>query len=73
MTGSNKNCLAGIKCPQCGSEAPFYIDARVLAYVTDDGAEAAGNASIDWDLDSHTECMECGAEGPLSTFTVSIA
>ena len=68
---TNTNCLAGIKCPQCGSEDAFYISARVLAYVTDNGAEADSNASIDWDTDSHTECAECGADGLLSNFVTS--
>ncbi len=71
MSSSNTNCLAGIKCPHCGSEDAFYISACVLAYVTDTGAEVADNASIDWDPDSHTECAECGADGPLSNFTTS--
>ena len=73
MTSVNTNCLTGIRCPHCGSEDAFYISARVLAYVTDNGAEAASNASIEWDSDSHAECAECGADGPLGNFTVSIS
>jgi Zn ribbon nucleic-acid-binding protein len=68
---TNTNCLAGIKCPHCGNDDAFYISGSVLAYVTDDGAEAASNASIDWDADSYTECVECGADGLLSNFTTS--
>jgi DNA-directed RNA polymerase subunit RPC12/RpoP len=71
MTSANANCLTGIRCPYCGSYDAFYISAEVLAYVTDDGAEAADNRSIGWDADSSTECAECGADGPLSDFTVS--
>jgi len=72
MSSTNTNCLAGVKRPHCGSEDAFYISARVLAYVTDGGAEAADYASIDWDPDSHTECAECCGHGLFSDFSTSI-
>jgi hypothetical protein len=71
MISNNTNCLAGIKCPHCGSEDAFYISGGVLAYVTDDGAEAASNTSIDWDDASYIQCAECDGEGLLSDFTIS--
>ena len=64
----NHNCLAGIKCPQCGNEDHFYIAAAILAYVTDDGADMADNTDMEWEDASHTRCPDCGKDGPLAEF-----
>jgi hypothetical protein len=39
---TNKNCLEGIRCPQCGYEDAFRIEAQIRVYVTDDGTEDEG-------------------------------
>jgi DNA-directed RNA polymerase subunit RPC12/RpoP len=67
----NTNCLAKIRCPHCGNDHHFHISAGVLAYVTDDGAEAANNGSIEWDEDSAIECPECGHSGTVGRFTTT--
>jgi len=70
---TNSNCLANIKCPHCGNEEHFNISARVLAYATDEGAEAAVNSSIDWDNDSPIDCPECNHSGTVGSFAVTQA
>jgi hypothetical protein len=65
---TNKNCLVGIACPNCGNDSMLYIESKTLAAVTDDGAETFGD--IEWDSDSYTECPECDHRGTLSQFRV---
>jgi hypothetical protein len=65
---TNTNCLEGIKCPRCGNEDAFYIDAIVLAYVTDGGAQPANNSNFNWDRDSFARCPECDYAGDLWDF-----
>jgi predicted RNA-binding Zn-ribbon protein involved in translation (DUF1610 family) len=67
---TNDNCLAGIKCPQCGNEDRFLIAATITADVTDDGANIAKNTDMEWDETSHTRCPDCGKDGPLAGFRV---
>ena len=71
MNMGNKNCLEGIRCPQCGNEDRFMITADVVAEVTDEGAEVAsplyGNG-FEWDDSSMTRCPECDRDGPLKEF-----
>ena len=43
----NENCLEGIRCPDCGNEAAFYIQSSAVMHVTDDGAEC--RSDIEWD------------------------
>jgi hypothetical protein len=62
----NSNCLQGIRCPSCGNEAAFYIEASTVMYVTDEGAESRGDTS--WNDDSHAECTECERSGKLADF-----
>lgn len=66
MTMPNDNCLAGIRCPQCGNEDRFFIDAHVMCEVTDDGAEACGDT--EWHGDSFCRCPVCDRHGPLKGF-----
>lgn len=65
---TNVNCLQGIACPICGNDSVIHIDVRVLARVTDDGAETFGD--IEWDGDSFTECPQCEHRGTLAEFRV---
>ena len=64
--GENTNCLAGIKCPQCGNEDRFSIMGTSLFIVTDDGAEQTGD--IEWDENSLCVCYGCYRKGKLSEF-----
>ncbi len=63
---TNKNCLLGIACPQCGNDARFKVAVRATACVTDAGTEVQGD--LDWADDSLTECPECGHCADWSEF-----
>ncbi len=69
----NENCLEGIKCPQCGQEDWFLIEARCIVEVEDDGADLAspkyGNG-YEWEDDSSCRCPECDRHGPLKDFRI---
>jgi predicted RNA-binding Zn-ribbon protein involved in translation (DUF1610 family) len=54
----NDNCLADMKCPDCGSDGPFTIFATCWASVTDGGVEQAD--TYDWDSASQIICPRCG-------------
>lgn len=57
MTTKNENCLAGMKCPVCGSYGPFRIEATTLATVHDNGVDET--VDFEWSSDSYCECGEC--------------
>jgi hypothetical protein len=63
---TNTNCLADIKCPACGNEESFRIQATTLALVTDDGTDELGD--MEWDDDSYAECAQCLKAGKLRDF-----
>src|SRR3954469_16394959 len=65
----NTNCLADIKCPQCGNEDNFRIEAVIVCHVTDEGSEPVGDHF--WDKDSFCHCPECELDGKLSDFFVA--
>ncbi|HTU44889.1 MAG TPA: hypothetical protein VMF91_07495 [Bryobacteraceae bacterium] len=65
---TNTNCLANIRCPECLSEDEFYIEASVLAVVSDDGAEAA-NGDFYWEEQSTIRCSQCAHSGTVAEFT----
>ena len=55
---SNENCLAGMRCPKCGSYGSFGISVSGWADAcTDDGIDCVGD--IEWDDDSACQCKEC--------------
>ena len=64
----NQNCLEGLRCPGCGNADRLRIVARIMADVTDDGAEMAHGTQMDWDDDSLAVCPECDHDGPLAGF-----
>ena len=51
---TNQNCLAAVKCPECGNKDRFLIFTTILADVTDDGADIAGGSDMHWDDASMT-------------------
>jgi hypothetical protein len=69
---TNTNCLEGIRCPQCGNESRLLIVARIMADVTDDGADIADGCDVNWDDDSLAICPECDRDGPLSEFREAV-
>lgn len=60
MTEENTNCLAGMKCPECGSLGPFRFPASCWAIVNDDGVEES--TDFDWDENAIGRCVSCGHE-----------
>ena len=66
---TNTNCLANIKCPDCGNEESFRIAATTIVTVTDDGTDDPGN--MEWDDDSYAECSGCHQHGTLKDFSVT--
>lgn len=57
MTSENTNCLAGMKCPKCGSREPFGIEVTTTVTMSDDGTEDHGNC--EWDDSAYCECRAC--------------
>ena len=43
MSNPNTNCLEGLRCPECGSYAPFGIGTFSSAVVYDDGIESTSD------------------------------
>lgn len=65
-TKKNENCLAGMKCPDCGSLEPFDIQVTMIVKVEDEGTEECGDT--DWSDDSHCRCRECDYTGTVADF-----
>jgi hypothetical protein len=63
---TNTNCLEDIKCPECGNEDRFRIAATALFTVTDNGTD--DYTDVEWDDDSHAECVECHRPGTIRDF-----
>ena len=54
---SNENCLAGMRCPKCGSYGSFGISVSGWADVSDDGTGLVDE--IGWDRNSMCQCNAC--------------
>ena len=63
----NENCLLGFQCPRCGSCGPFYIEARALVLVHDDGTDYP-KGELDWGDESYCECYNCEVYGTVKDF-----
>lgn len=66
----NTNCLAGLRCPNCGSEGPFRIRAVASFLLHDDGADEFWE--MDWDGNSWCQCANCnhGHETTVDDFMI---
>ena len=62
----NTNCLQGLRCPECDSEGPFYIECRSLFTVYDDGATEFSD--LEWEDDAFIQCYSCEHEGKVKDF-----
>ena len=65
---ANTNCLAGIRCPSCGSEGPFIVEVTVQVVMSDEGSEY-GEGDLHWDEESYMRCVECDADGTAADFS----
>lgn len=57
----NTNCLEGCRCPNCGQDKYFKVQATSLFVITDDGSN--NGYDIEYDGDSYANCPECDWEG----------
>lgn len=64
----NTNCLAGKRCPECGSYGPFNIQVTVMMEVSDDGT-GDPTGDTEWDEQSPCECRECSHTATVAEFT----
>lgn len=67
----NENCLAGIVCPKCGSEEPFYIVCTANYIVYDEGTDYYDNDGIEWDENSPCSCHECNYRATVGDFMIN--
>jgi hypothetical protein len=73
-SNSNSNCLTGFRCPECGSDGPFKIEAVAISRsrqtgsftVWDNGTE--DYADVQWHDDSYCQCVMCGDSGKVRNF-----
>jgi hypothetical protein len=61
------NLLAGVKCPSCGNNSQFDIEATVVLRVTRDRAETASDT--EWNPSNWCICGQCEFQAPMSKFT----
>lgn len=62
----NVNCLAGMKCPRCGSFGPFRIATMAETLMGDNGTEDEHGA--EFDDHSFCGCTDCAFEGQVRDF-----
>lgn len=65
---TNTNCLEGVKCPKCGHEDRFIINAHVTCVVMDNGSEVTGNHY--WDETHSCCCGSCDYAATLKEFQI---
>jgi hypothetical protein len=66
----NENCLAGMKCPTCGSFGRFAVEIviRGTVWMEDDGWDEPPRDGGEWDDASYCQCGECGFTGVVKDF-----
>lgn len=62
----NVNCLAGKKCPKCGSYGPFYVNGSTTFKLHDDGTES--HDDVEFAGGNFARCAGCGTSGAWSAF-----
>jgi hypothetical protein len=67
---ANTNCLAGIRCPSCGSEGPFIIEVTQQVRMYDDSVEECGG-DIKWNGEAYMRCEACDFDGEVADFSVT--
>ena len=63
----NTNCLAGMRCPKCGSEGPFRIGCQVSCIAYDNGVETYENP--EWYNSDSCVCMMCSHGSDVAGFS----
>ena len=62
----NDNCLAGMKCPECGSLEPFEIHSQSMCTIYDSGTTR--HRDIEWEDDAVCVCVGCKYLGTVARF-----
>jgi len=62
----NENCLAGMRCPECGGLGPFEIETATTVTMADTGSLATHD--IEFGAFAHISCPRCGHEGKVWQF-----
>jgi hypothetical protein len=68
----NTNFLIGIRCPKCGHEDSFKVEATVLVLVKNQGVTDDLSES-QFDADHYCECNNCYDSGTIRDFTLPAA
>lgn len=66
---ANENCLIDMACSQCGNRRAFRVYATTQIRLKDDGTDQE-ETGYKYDFRSGCECVECRAEGTISTFSI---
>ena len=67
---ANVNCLAGKRCPKCGSFGPLEVQVSMRVLLFDEGTDDADDGSVEFDDGSAAVCYACRYEGKLGDFDV---
>jgi hypothetical protein len=62
----NTNCLEGLRCPNCRSSGPLYIEVNTTALVFDNGVEETQDH--EWTPESACRCSCCGYSETIASF-----
>ena len=60
---ANKNCPAGMACPECGSLGPYAVFS-----VNDNCIDDC--RPIEWDADAYCLCIMCGFDSNVQAFKI---
>ena len=68
MRNPNRNCLEGMRCPNCECYGPFQIEVSAVVLMHDDGSETIGTET-DFDMNSWIRCPNCDRDGLVKEFS----
>lgn len=66
----NVNCLAGKRCPKCGSYGPFEVVVSMKVLLCDNGSDDSEDGTIEYDDESPAACYSCHYEAKFGDFDV---
>lgn len=66
----NVNCLAGKRCPKCGSLGPLEVEVSMRVLLYDEGTDDADDSSIEFAAGSAAMCYACRYDGKLRDFDI---
>lgn len=69
MNDKNENCLAGMRCPECKSDGPFWIEGTAMFKLFDDGTD--DYEQVELKDDGACKCCDCGHFGTVGDFRVA--